>query len=410
MTNPSTLQDANQAFAEGRPADARALLESATAQGDRNAAYALAVAQAYGQGGSVDRAAATQTLQSASTELPAARRFLRVAMASGWRQGSSWSDAVTDLIDGARNGSAGDLREVGFLLLITGDETRAISAFVGAANAHDPAAAMALIRHGVDDPSTSDITTKTLARLVQTRHPLANDLAAIQTAKRAAPKPKSIDWSEVTQLLVDLKFNAPARTDIAPTISAVSHKTALPPAVCDYVLTSGLRALQPSTVVNPETGEQSLDPHRKSLSTTFAPHMQDLIIHAVERRMTALADMPWPQAERLVMLFYRPGEEYKPHVDYFSPDELGGAAEMGRDGQRVATSLICMHPATEGGATLFPRFDAAWTGLAGDALTFRNVTAAGEPEPLSLHQGEPVSAGWKALLSLWIREQAVATP
>lgn len=404
-TSPSsTLQAADRAFAEGRSAEARALLESATAQGDKQAAYALAVAQGYGQGGTVDRVAATQTLQSIAPELPAARRFLRVAMASGWLEGSGWPDAVTDLIDGARNGSAADLREVGFLLLINGNRADASSALIEAAKAQDPAAAMALIRLGISDSSTTDILGKTLARLVQTRHPLADELATLKTEDRTKNYSREIDWAGVAKSLAELAFNAAATSEIAPEISATTHKAAIHPAVCDYVLTSGLRALQPSTVVDPETGERSLDPHRNSLSTTFAPHMQDLVTHAVERRMTALAKLPWSQAERLVMLFYRPGEEYKPHVDYFSPDELGGSAELDRGGQRVATSLICLHPAAKGGATFFPRFDKNWVGQTGDGLTFRNIDDAGHPALLSLHQGTAVTAGWKALLSLWIRE------
>jgi prolyl 4-hydroxylase len=402
---PPTLQEAEKAFADGRFKDARTILQLASKQGDPNAAYALAVAQAYGQGADVDRAAAIKTLQAVAPALPAARRFLRVAMASGWKKGLGWSDAVADLIDGARNGSASDLREVGFLLLINGEANLAISALVEAAKAQDPAAAMALIRLRSADPSTTEITRKTLNRLAQTNHPLAGELSSVYSGEVQAPNCDPIDWTVVAKAVSEPIFNAAQSAELIPTISAKSHQAILSPAICDYVITSGLRALQPSTIVDPETGERSLDPHRKSLSATFAPHMQDLVIHAVERRMTALANMPWQQAERLVMLFYRPGEEYKPHVDYFSPDEMGGSVELTRGGQRVATSLVCLHPAASGGATLFPRFDTRWLGETGDGLTFRNIDDAGQPAPLSLHQGTVVTDGWKALLSLWIRDQ-----
>ncbi|HCY56271.1 MAG TPA: peptidyl prolyl 4-hydroxylase subunit alpha, partial [Oceanicaulis sp.] len=58
------------------------------------------------------------------------------------------------------------------------------------------------------------------------------------------------------------------------------------------------------------------------------------------------------------------------------------------------------------GETKFPRLDISWRGKKGDVLSFENVTRDGSPDPLSLHQGLPVTSGWKALASLWVREQA----
>ena len=398
------VKAAEDAFASGDAAAARQLLKQATDAGDLNGAYAYAVALAYGQGGTADTAAASEVLSSIADALPAARRFHRIAMASGWCTDLSHKDAVEDLLAGARSGNPSDQRETGLLLLLAGAPGLADTVLLQAADNGDPGAAMALLRHGKAPPA-APWSKRVRQWLLQTRHPLAKELTELRQSAIADLGGSNIDWNNVSKKLEHAAEPVLNTRELAAGISANTTRDIIPAAVCDYVLTTGLRALQPSTIVDPGTGEKKLDPHRQSLSMTYAPHMQDLVLHGLERKMALLADMPWENCEQLVLLFYRPGEQYKPHVDYFSPDDDGNAQELSRAGQRVATSLVCLHPADSGGGTLFPRFGAMWTGHQGDALSFRNVNVHGEPEPLSLHQGQLVETGWKALASLWIRER-----
>jgi hypothetical protein len=399
----SLMQRAQTAFARGAAEEGRAHLQQAAAQKNAEAVFAYAVALAYGQGGPTDRRGAVAQLASVKDISAAARRFWRVAIASGWGDQGGWQLAFDDLIAGAQAGQSSDLREAGLLYLIAGEAPTALSLLLAAADAGDPGGAMALMRLGYADPAIHQWATAVAEGLQRSRHPLSADLTALpqQSPEDLAPP----DWDLIADLTVPDAMALPQAEELIETLAARTFAEAIPRAVCDHLLTSGLRALQPSSVVDPQTGEKALDPHRQSLSMTFAPHLQDLVHVAVERRMAAMAGLPADHTERLNLLFYRQGEQYKPHVDYFAPDDPGNAIELEKSGQRVATSLVCLHTAEGGGATRFPRYNAAWTGNIGDGFSFRNVKPSGEVEPMSLHQGEPVTSGWKALASLWIRER-----
>ncbi|WP_421787104.1 prolyl hydroxylase family protein [Hyphobacterium sp.] len=402
MRSPA-LQQAEAAFQSGRAGEARNILREAASTGDAAAAYSLAVALAYGQGGEIDLPASASLLAEIRDRLPAARMFHRFALAQGWDGISGWEAALADLMNAARAGDPTAQREAGLLALLCRREDAALALLGPIAAKGDMPAAMALMRLGRAGGGQPWLTSAT-AKLKRARHPLAEELAACAEAEKPLPGPAMIDWDA---LAIDLTEEPPlpgART-LVEEISAMAFPGALPPAVGDHVLTSGLKALQPSTIVDETTGQRTRDPHRQSLSMTFAPHLQDLVHVAVERLMARMADCPASHTERLNLLFYRPGEQYRPHVDYFAPDDGGGAREIERAGQRVATSLICLHAATGGGATRFVRFATDWNGASGDGLSFRNVRPNGDIEPLSLHQGEKVTNGWKALASLWIRDR-----
>ena len=132
----------------------------------------------------------------------------------------------------------------------------------------------------------------------------------------------------------------------------------------------------------------------------------DLVSWAIKSRMAALAGHPARHGEALAVIVYRPGDEYRAHFDFIL-DSTGYAAEdLSRRGQRVATSLVRLNEEFTGGDTVFPRLDVRWSGRRGDALSFDNVASDGSCEKTSLHAGEPVTEGVKAIASLWLRERA----
>jgi prolyl 4-hydroxylase len=57
----------------------------------------------------------------------------------------------------------------------------------------------------------------------------------------------------------------------------------------------------------------------------------------------------------------------------------------------------------EGGPTRFPKLGVEYRGGVGDAVIFANVFRDGQPDMNTLHEGAPVTAGRKWVLSQWIR-------
>ena len=90
--------------------------------------------------------------------------------------------------------------------------------------------------------------------------------------------------------------------------------------------------------------------------------------------------------------------------DYLDPSRFAG--EIAQRGQRVATFLVYLNEAFEGGETHFVELQRKFRPGAGGALFFYNVDENGAPEPQSLHEGAAPTSGEKWLLSQFIRDKA----
>lgn len=163
--------------------------------------------------------------------------------------------------------------------------------------------------------------------------------------------------------------------------------------------------LRRAGVYDHATGGEVIDDERSNTRAELWRSDLDMLALLLQARMSALLGLSSRCFEMTNVLHYRPGQEFKQHVDFLHTNEPGMAADIQRYGQRVATVLVYLNEDYEGGETHFPRLDWAFKGNAGDALIFFNVNAQGEPEPFSLHAGLPPARGEKWLLSQWVRSR-----
>ncbi|MBB4860257.1 prolyl 4-hydroxylase [Novosphingobium chloroacetimidivorans] len=165
-------------------------------------------------------------------------------------------------------------------------------------------------------------------------------------------------------------------------------------AECTYLIDCAASSMQPSVVIHPQTGAFVRDPVRTAKSAGFPFVLEDPVLHAINRRIAAATGTTYEQGEPLQVLRYDAGDEYKLHSDALPPGQ----------NQRTTTFLVALNDAYDGGETDFPRVPYRWRGKPGDALCFANVDAAGGPDPMAWHSGNPVTRGTKFLLSKWIRQ------
>lgn len=181
---------------------------------------------------------------------------------------------------------------------------------------------------------------------------------------------------------------------------ALASHSFLSVAECDYLRSALEPELQPSVVVDPATGRMVPNPVRTSDGAIYGVFAEDLVVSAVNRRIAALSGTALTQGEPLQLLRYRPGAEYRAHMD----------ALPAEPNQRIMTCLAYLSDDYEGGETRFLRTGMDFRGRAGDALLFRNAKADGSPDPMSLHAGLPVTRGVKFIASRWIRANAFTFP
>lgn len=179
-------------------------------------------------------------------------------------------------------------------------------------------------------------------------------------------------------------------------------------AECRWLIDSARSRLGPSTVFDPGSGAMRPDPLRTSRAAMFTFDQVDLVIEMIRARISASLGVPLRHFEVSQVLHYAPGQEFKPHHDYFDPSEQGFHEEIAARGQRVATLLIYLNDGFTGGETRFPSLGFDYRGEVGDAIAFASVDPDGQPNPLTLHSGLPPSSGEKSIFSQWVRDRPPA--
>ena len=165
---------------------------------------------------------------------------------------------------------------------------------------------------------------------------------------------------------------------------------------CAYLMDQAQPALRPSMIIDPNTKRPVPNPVRTSSGMNFDPSLEDLVVHAINRRIAAATATPVECGELLHVLQYRPGEQFRPHLD-----SIPGAAN-----QRHWTALVYLNEGYGGGETVFTELGIEAKGGMGDCLIFRN-SIEGVPDPRTRHAGQPVTSGVKWLASRWIRQEPV---
>ncbi|WP_457279466.1 2OG-Fe(II) oxygenase [Polaromonas sp. P5_D5] len=176
----------------------------------------------------------------------------------------------------------------------------------------------------------------------------------------------------------------------------------LGPSECEALMEAARPRLVRSLTVDTKTGGEELNPDRTSEGMFFR-RAENAVVRQVEARIARIFGWPQENGEGLQVLHYGPGTEYKPHYDYFDPTEPGTPAILQRGGQRVATLIMYLHEPEEGGATVFPDIEVRVAPRRGNAVFFSYPQAL--PSSLTLHGGEPVTAGEKWIATKWLRER-----
>ena len=171
---------------------------------------------------------------------------------------------------------------------------------------------------------------------------------------------------------------------------------------CDELIELARRRLARSETVQMATGGSEVNGARTSDGMFFERGEYPLCAR-LEARFAALLDWPVENGEGLQVLRYRPGAEYKPHYDYFDPEQPGTSSLLQRGGQRVASLVCYLNTPAAGGATVFPDAGLEVAPLQGNAVFFSYTRP--HPSTRTLHGGAPVVEGEKWVATKWLRER-----
>jgi prolyl 4-hydroxylase len=211
-------------------------------------------------------------------------------------------------------------------------------------------------------------------------------------------------WQKIAQKRSEINSIKPVIALDSPRLIVFDHF--LSDAECDTLISLSQAKMQDSTVLDPETGQFVLHPERTSRGTYFE-HQSSPVIIAIENRISQLFGFAVNQQEAIQILHYAVGREYRPHFDFFPPDETGSQQAIAEAGQRLATLIMYLNTPTEGGTTDLPNIGLSVTAKKGSAIYFENIDLQGQPNNDTLHAGTPVLAGEKWIATKWLRERAL---
>lgn len=156
---------------------------------------------------------------------------------------------------------------------------------------------------------------------------------------------------------------------------------------------------QPSTVL----GAHPDPDYRTSESCDVDPH--DPLVQRIENKITTLLGINPVHGETIQGQRYAVGQQFKEHHDFFFVDQPYWQDQKDGGGQRTWTTMMFLNKPEAGGHTYFPKAGVKIAPRAGNLLAWNNMDASGQPNAYSLHQGMPVEAGVKYIITKWYRER-----
>jgi len=168
---------------------------------------------------------------------------------------------------------------------------------------------------------------------------------------------------------------------------------------CDTLIAAIDANRIPSKLLAP-TGDPD---YRTSESCNLDPH--DPFVQRIEAQIAGLLGIAPAHGETIQGQRYAAGQRFKLHHDFF---EMGQPywEEMNRTGgQRTWTAMIFLNEPGAGGETEFPKASIKVTPRTGNMLVWNNLNIIGEPNYFALHEGRPVDAGTKYIITKWHRER-----
>ena len=211
----------------------------------------------------------------------------------------------------------------------------------------------------------------------------------------------------------DLTDSVAARLEARPGIQRVptakaelfQFKSFVPPDLAGDLIALIEGGRRPSTIA-----DDNGDPVFRTSETCDLGADQPAVMR-IEAMITALCRIDPVYGEPLQGQRYAPGQEFKPHTDFFAPDGRDYEKYCARSGNRTWTFMAYLNPVEAGGATRFKLLDKTFQPEPGKLLCWNNRLddgpgrTPGSVNHATLHHGMKVRKGVKYVITKWYRER-----
>ena len=140
---------------------------------------------------------------------------------------------------------------------------------------------------------------------------------------------------------------------------------------------------------------------RTSYSGDLDP--RDTFVAGISQRIDAVLGVDATIGEPVQGQRYLPGQQFKPHNDWFYTSEGYWPQEEVRGWQRSWTAMAYLNEVEAGGATHFTEVGIQIEPKPGVLLLWNNALPDGRPNEGTMHAGLPVLKGAKYVITKWYR-------
>lgn len=129
----------------------------------------------------------------------------------------------------------------------------------------------------------------------------------------------------------------------------------------------------------------------------------DPFVMGISRRIDDILGINSICGEAIQGQRYLPGQQFKPHNDWFYTTEKYWELERKRGGQRCWTAMVFLNEVEEGGETHFTEVGIKIAPKPGVLMLWNNALPDGTPNEGTMHAGTPVVKGAKYVITKWYR-------
>ena len=176
------------------------------------------------------------------------------------------------------------------------------------------------------------------------------------------------------------------------------HPGFLDDAICDRLVAMIDAQRRPSTLLS-DRNDQGFRTSESCDMDRWSPD-----VRPIDERIAHLLGIDPDFGETMQGQRYAPGQQFRAHHDYFHESESYWERMQQEGGQRTWTAMIYLNDVEEGGATWFPQAGIKVAPRRGLLLAWNNMKPDGSPNELTIHEGMPVVAGVKYIITKWFRE------
>ncbi len=163
---------------------------------------------------------------------------------------------------------------------------------------------------------------------------------------------------------------------------------------CNHLIYLAINNFSRSTIINGNSDEY--DKNRTS-SSYYIPKSYDEIVKKIENKVSLLINMPITNIERLQVVRYKNGEEFKPHFDWFHEPYRSKI-----NNQRIYTFFVYLNDVEQKGETVFPNINKSFKPVKGTSLFWKNCESINLCYDEALHQGKAPKNQEKYGLNIWV--------